>query len=277
LYIAGACNGWLSTEDNVRRELSFLIALWKANLLAVMEFRASFLTQVIGMILNDGSYFIFWIIFFNRFQQIEGWQLNDMFLLFGVVAAAFGMAQYLFGNTWLLVDIIINGQLDYYLSLPRPVLLHVLASRSLSSGLGDAIYGFLSFFLARHITFDAFGRFILGVFLSAAILISFFVIVQSLTFWLGSVQLLAWNAQNAVVTFATYPTVLFDGIARFLLLTILPAGLIGAIPAEFVRSFSYLHLLELCCAVTFFFCLAVFLFYRGIRHYESGSAIQIQV
>ena len=261
----------------MRRELSFLLSLWKANLLAAMEYRAAFLTQVIGMFLNDGFYFVFWIIFFNRFQQIQGWKLSDMFLLFGVVAAGFGLAVYLFGNTWQLVDVIINGQLDYYLSLPRPVLLHTLASRSMTSGIGDAAYGFMSFFLAGQITLDTFGRFILGVFFSATILISFLVLVQSLAFWIGNAQLLASNVISAVITLSSYPSILFDSTARFLLLTILPAGLIGAIPAELVRSFSWLRLIELCGATLIFLSLAIYLFYRGLRRYESGSAIQIQV
>ena len=191
----------------MRREFSFLVALWKANLLAVMEYRASFITQVIGMCLNDGFYFIFWVIFFDRFKQIQGWNLNDMFLLFGLVAAGWGIAVYLFGNAWKLVDVIINGQLDYYLSLPRPVLLHVLASRSNSSGLGDTLYGLISFFMARQLTLDTFARFILGVVFSASILISFVIIVQSLAFWIGNAQLLASNALSAVITFSTYPSV----------------------------------------------------------------------
>ena len=33
----------------VRRELTFLLAVWKANLLAAMEYRAAFLTQVVGL------------------------------------------------------------------------------------------------------------------------------------------------------------------------------------------------------------------------------------
>jgi ABC-2 type transport system permease protein len=80
-----------------------------------------------------------------------------------------------------------------------------------------------------------------------------------------------------VITFSSYPIVLFDGTARFLLLTILPAGLIGAIPAELVRSFSWLRLLEFYAATMIFLSLAVFMFYRGLRRYESGSAIQTQV
>jgi ABC-2 type transport system permease protein len=269
-------NPWQSTEVDVQRELKFLLALWKANMLAAMEYRASFLTQVIGMILNDGFYFIFWIVFFDRFQQIQGWKLNDMFLLFGLVAAGYGLVVFFFGNTWSLVDVIINGQLDYYLSLPRPVLLHTLASRSISSGIGDTIYGFMSFFLAQQLSLDTFGRFLLGVFFSTTILISYLVLVQSLAFWVGNAKLLASNAMTAVITFSSYPTVLFDGPARFLLFTILPAGLVGAVPAGMVRSFSWLGLLELCAATMIFLFLAIFIFYRGLRRYESGSAIQTQ-
>jgi ABC-2 type transport system permease protein len=242
-----------------------------------MEYRASFFTQVIGMVLNDGFYFVFWIIFFDRFKQIQGWELSDMFLLFGLVATGFGLAVFFFGNTWLLVDVIINGKMDYYLSLPRPVLLHTLASRSLTSGLGDVLYGLMSFFFAGQLSPEAFGRFALGVLFSSTILISFLVIVQSLAFWVGNAQLIATNALNAVITFSSYPMVLFDNTARFLLLTLLPAGFIGAIPAEMVRSFSWLRLLELCGATMVFLSLAIFLFYRGLRRYESGNAIQAQV
>ena len=56
----------------MRRELIFLMALWKANLLAAMEYRVAFISQVVGMMLNNAIYFIFWIIFFDRFQEIQG-------------------------------------------------------------------------------------------------------------------------------------------------------------------------------------------------------------
>ena len=119
------------------RHLAFLLALWKTNLLSAMEYRVSFLTQMVGMMLNNAIYFVFWIIFFDRFEQIHGWDLVDMFFLFGVVATGFGAGTYLFGNAVTLSSLIANGQLDYYLSLPRPVLLHALASRSNASSIGD--------------------------------------------------------------------------------------------------------------------------------------------
>jgi len=261
----------------MRSELKFLLALWQANFLAAMEYRASFITQVVGMMLNNGVYFIFWVIFFDRFKEVGGWALPDMFLIFGLVAFAYGLGMLLFGNALLLSDVIARGQLDYYLSLPRPVLLHVLASRSRISSLGDMLYGLGSFLFAGQLTLAAFLRFGLGGIFSAIIFVSFFVIVHCLAFWMGNAQILSNQAMMALITFAIYPSTLFDQTVRFLLFTLVPALLVGAVPAEMVRVFTLERLGLLMLSSLFFLGLAIFLFYRGLRRYESGSAIQIQL
>jgi len=261
----------------MRRELTFLLALWKANLLAAMEYRVSFISQVVGMMLNNGVYFLFWVIFFDRFQQVRGWGLPDMFLLFGVVATGFGLGALLFGNVLSLSEIISGGRLDYFLSLPRSVLIHVLASRCISSGLGDATYGVISFLLARQYHVDSIFRFFLGSLLSMIIFLAFLVLVQSLSFWMGNATLLSDQATNAIITFSLYPITLFDGTAKLLLFTIIPAAFVGAIPAEFVRTSDWKQLIWLLLATLIFLTLAIFTFYRGLRRYESGSAIQPQV
>jgi ABC-2 type transport system permease protein len=261
----------------MRRELIFLLAIWKANLLAAMEYRVPFISQVVGMMLNNAIYFIFWVIFFDRFQAVQGWGLNDMLLLFGIVALGFGLGVYLFGNVMQLADVIAGGRLDYYLSLPRPVLLHVLASRSIASGLGDALYGLISFTLAGQYGPGSIARFIAGSLLAMTVFLSFLILVQSLSFWLGNTALLTQQAINAVLTFSLYPITLFDGTAKFLLFTLIPAAFIGAVPAEFVRSFSWTTLLQLLAGAVIFLSLAVFAFQHGLRRYESGSAVQIQV
>jgi len=265
-----------SHPPSLRREFTFLLALWKANLLAAMEYRVAFLSQVIGMMLNNGIYFLIWVIFFDRFQQVRGWGLDEMFLLFGIVAASYGLGTYLFGNVLTLADVIVSGRLDYYLSLPRPVLLHALASRSRTSGLGDLSYGIISFGVAGHCTPDAIARFALGTLLATTVFVSFLVLVQSLSFWMGNTSLLTVQAINAIVTFSIYPITLFDGTARLLLFTILPAAFIGAVPAEFVREFSWMRLAQLLGAALVALTGALCTFRRGLRRYESGSAIQTQ-
>lgn len=261
----------------MRSELRFLIALWTANLLAAIEYRAAFLTQVFGMILNNGAYFLFWVIFFDRFKEIRGWTLTEMFVLFGVAAAGFGLGVFLFGNMLNLSDIIAKGQLDYYLSLPRPVVIHVVASRSVSSGLGDFTYGVASFLIAGQLSIDSIARFLLSIFLVMIVLLSFMVLVHSLTFYIGNAAMLSQQFFNALITFALYPINLFEGSAKMILFLLIPAAFIGSVPAEFVKTASWSSLMQLLFAAATLLTLALFVFYRGLRRYESGSAIQIQL
>jgi ABC-2 type transport system permease protein len=259
------------------KELKFLTALWKTNLASAMEYRVAFISQSIGMILNDGVYFLVWIIFFDRFKDIRGWQLSDMFLVFGVSAGAFGLTGMLFGNAFNLGEIIVNGRLDYYLSLPRPTLLHVLASRAVPSGFGDFLYGFISFFASGQFSADGLGRFILALILAMAVFVSFLVIVQSLAFWLGTGGAVTDIAINAMVTFALYPITLFNNSAKLILFIVIPAAFMGAIPAGFVRGFSWSSLGLMFLAALGFLTLALSLFDLGLHRYESGSAIQVEV
>lgn len=258
-------------------ELKFLLAVWKANLLSIMEYRAAFLSQVIGMIANDFIYFAIWIIFFQRFKDVRGWGINDMYLTFGVLASSVGLVSMLFGNAINLSDIISKGRLDYYLSLPRPVLLHALASRTIASGMGDFTYGFISYGLSGYVTWDGFLRFLLATLLAATVFLAFLILIQSLAFWLGVMSNMSALAFNAIITFGIYPITLFDNYAKLILFTIIPAAFIGAVPAEFIRAFTWQTLAELLVGAGVFLLIAVTIFRLGLRRYESGSAIQVEV
>jgi len=170
------------------KELRFLLAVWKSNLLSAMEYRVSFLTQVLGMMLNDFMYFVIWIIFFQQFKDVRGWGVNDMYITYGILASSFGLMSMLFGNALYLSDIINKGRLDYYLSLPRPVLLHTISSRMIASGVGDFVYGFLSYGFSGTLTWDGLLRFMLATLLATVVFTAFFILLQSLAFWLGMIS-----------------------------------------------------------------------------------------
>jgi ABC-2 type transport system permease protein len=259
------------------REIKFLFSLWKTNLAATMEYRAAFISQSIGMILNDAVYFVIWIIFFDRFPSIRGWQLTDMFLVFGISASAFGLAGLLFGNAFNLGDIIVKGRLDYYLSFPRPTLLHVLASRISPSSFGDFLYGFISYFASGQFSPSGLVRFILGVAFATTVFVAFLVLVQSLSFWIGAGGVFISMAINAFVTFAIYPITLFNQAAKVILFLVVPAAFMGAIPAGFVKAFSWSTLALMLLGAAGFLTLSVLVFNAGLRRYESGSAIQVEV
>jgi ABC-2 type transport system permease protein len=261
----------------IMKELRFLLAVWKTNLLSIMEYRVAFLTQAVGMMLNNFIYFAIWIIFFDRFKEVRGWGIADMYITYGVLASAFGLVALLFGNAFTLSEIINQGRLDYYLSLPRPVLLHAISSRTIASGMGDFSYGFLSFALSGQFTWDGLLRFVLATLLAATVFVSFLVLVQSLAFWMGVITNLTGLAVNAMITFGIYPITLFDNYAKLILFTVIPAALIGAVPAAFIRTFTWQSLAELLAGAVIFLFLAVTIFRLGLKRYESGSAIQVEV
>lgn len=259
------------------KQIKFLFAVWSANLQSVMEYRVSFLAQAIGMLLNNFIYFAIWIIFFDRFQDVRGWGINDMYVTFGVLASAFGLVAILFGNAFTLSDVINNGRLDYYLSLPRPVLLHTVSSRMISSGMGDFTYGFLSYSVSGQFTWPGLLRFILAVLLAAVVFASFLILVHSLAFWAGVVSSFSNMMVNAIITFGIYPITLFDNYAKLILFTVVPAALMGAVPADFITQVTWQSLVQMLFGACIFLGLAILVFRLGLKRYESGSAIQIEV
>jgi ABC-2 type transport system permease protein len=142
---------------------------------------------------------------------------------------------------------------------------------------GDFAYGFLSFAISGQFSWEGLLRFILATFLAAAVFASFLILVQSLAFWMGVVNNLTNLIVNAMVTFGIYPITLFDNYAKLILFTLIPAAFVGAVPAEFIRGFSWQSLAQMLAGAVIFLFLAVTLFRLGLKRYESGSAIQVEV
>jgi len=157
------------------------------------------------------------------------------------------------------------------------VLLHAVASRMIASGMGDFTYGFISYGLSGYFSWDGLLRFLLATLLAAVVFAAFLILIQSLAFWLGIMSNLSALALNAMLTFGIYPITLFDNYAKLILFTIIPAALMGAVPAEFIRTFTWQTLAELLVGAVAFLLIAVSIFRLGLRRYESGSAIQVEV
>jgi ABC-2 type transport system permease protein len=261
----------------LRSELLFLIELWKANLSSAMEYRASFISQVLGMMINNAIFFVFWILFFERFREVGGWKMQDMVLLFSITTTGFGMGFGLFGNASMVAELIAAGRLDYYLTLPRNALLHMLASRSVLSAWGDLIFGVMVFFFSGHRSLPETVLWLIASLCSGTVIICASALFGCLSFWMGNATTLATQASNALLTLALYPRDVFHGGVRVLMLTVLPAAFIGSVPLDVVKTGSWSGAIGL-VGVACFFALALWLvFNRGLRRYESGSAINVNL
>lgn len=262
----------------LKNELLFLRTLMAMNISSAMEYRASFISQIVGMFLNNGIYLLFWLLFFDRFGRVRGYEIGDIYLLFAIVALGYGLAYMFAANTGtVLAGMIAQGKLDYYLVLPRHLLTHVIFSRMSVSTIGDVSFGLIAYlFTGRFHPLDLL-FFLVSSVLGGAVLAAFSVIAGSLAFFMGNAQQVSLQATNAAVTFALYPNSLFSGMTRVLLYTLIPAGFVGAVPVEIVKGRDVTLLAALLGVAVLAWLLAAAVFYGGLRRYESGSAINVNL
>lgn len=258
------------------RTLRFFTYYFGVNLAAALEYRASFLTQAVGMFTNDLVFAVFWLLYFAKFQNVGGWQLGDVALVWAVAATSIGLATAVFGNCNRLATIVVQGQLDYYLGLPRDALVHVLVSRSGLAGWGDVCFGLFAYALFGRLDPAGIGLYLGLVVISLVVYVSFMVIAGSLAFWMGSAEAAAFQAQQAVITFSLYPGAMFHGWMRILLFTAIPAGFISHIPVELLRSFDPTLFMALLGAAVASAGLAVGVFHVGLKRYESGNLVTLR-
>lgn len=257
--------------------LKFFMAYIKTNLQSAMEYRTNFLVQAIGMFINDIAWLIFWMLFFAKFPAVNGWVFNDVILMYSIITIGFGVATLIFGNWRYMAEIIIKGNLDYYLALPKPPLLHMLISRSNFSGVGDFLFGLALLVFAVPLSFQSAVLLLILLAMSFLILLHFAVILGSLTFFIGGTGKTQETLLFSIITFSSYPFGAFEGLVKALLLTAIPVGFITGIPVEIMKSFNPALMMYMAVATVVIVALAHAIFRIGLKRYESGNLINVRV
>lgn len=258
-------------------ELRFALALLAMNLKSSFALRGAFWLQAGFMVANNVLYFAFWWIFFDRFEEVRGWQVRDVSALFGIVAMGFGAAVVFAGGMRELSRCVMDGDLDAYLTLPKSPLLHVVGSRTYASGWGDLCSGALFLLVSGRVTAETWPLAIVAVLCSAVVFVASGILIHSLAFWLGRIEAIARQAWDFLITFSIYPRPLFAGFLKILLFTLLPAGFIGYLPYELLRDFEWTGLLAAVGGALFYGALSLFVFGAGLRRYESGNRFGVRI
>jgi ABC-2 type transport system permease protein len=251
--------------------LAFGRALVATNLKASLALRGAFAAQVLFMMLNNFTFFVFWWVLMQRTPSLRGWRLADIQVLFGVVAAGYGVTVTLAGGVRYLGQAIEDGLLDTLLTQPKPVLMHALGLRLQPSGFGDVLSGVLFVLSSGQASWRTAPVVVLAIVASAVVFGACGIVFFSLAFWVGRVETAARQVWELLLTFSLYPEPLFGGTLRLALFTVLPAGFVGYLPARVVRDGSVQNVAVLVLGAVVYLALAIQVFERGLRRYASGS------
>lgn len=259
------------------RHLGLIGAYARFQFRAAYAFRTSFWSQVASMFLNDGVWIAYWILFFRRFPNLAGWHENDLLFIWGVAATSFGIVAVVFGNALNLQSIIQTGELDIYLSCPKPVLLHALISRQSTTGWGDILFGLaVLLFVTPHSLAGIAWTFV-SLVASAALLLGFVILTQTVGFWTGGAGALGLQLSNAFLSFQTYPPSIFHGwAAKFVIFILIPSGIAAMLPLSVLHGeWPWLPPAALALGL-FWLWMARTVFYAGLRRYTSGNRITVR-
>lgn len=248
----------------------------KYNIMREMVNKVTFLTNVGFMVLNNATFLVQWIILLRLREDVGGYTMREIMLLWGLTATSFGLSHILFARVFSLSELIIKGKLDSFLVQPKNVLVSVLTSSTDISAIGDFLYGVVIVCICRP-GVGGFFLFLLFAVTGAVIFTSFALLLGSLSFWFVRMDMVQDQMVMNIVSFATYPDGIFNGVTRFLLYFVIPAGMTVWHPVHMLVRFEAGMLFTVLGYAGGLTALAVAVFYKGLKRYASGNLMEARL
>ncbi len=104
----------------MRYYLSLYFRLIGAQVRSEMQYRTSFIADLLGNLLVTGLDFAMVVILLNRFSTIGGWALAEVAFLYGTSAVSFSLAELCAGLFDDFDNLVVRGEFDRLLIRPLP-------------------------------------------------------------------------------------------------------------------------------------------------------------
>ena len=261
----------------VKSFLRFFWSLFKTNIANVYSLRANFWIEMAMMMVNNIFFTMVWLLLFNSFQEINGWDIRHMILMLGITMSAYGVYAFCFRGTadWL-AGYIDRGELDTFILQPRNILLSVAGSKSAPSALGDFATGVIFMLFSGFATLSALPFILLSLIAGAFVFLAVGIFVGTMAFYVKDSE--GWGNQimNIFIFITTQPGSIHTGSIRLFLMFIFPAGMLTFLPVELITNPTWSGVFGLVGIAAGFFAASVWFFYRGLRRYESGNSFGVR-
>lgn len=254
----------------VKNQIRVCLLSVKYNIMREMINKVTFLTNIGFMMLNNAAFIIQWLILLHIREEVGGYTMKEVMLLWGLAASTYGFSHIFFARAFSLPELIINGKLDSYLVQPKNVLFGVITSSTNTSAIGDLLYGLVLVCLFCFSIKRLF-LFLLFTVTGAVILTAYAVLLGSLSFWFVRADVFGYNMVNSMISFATYPDGIFDGATKVILYYVIPVGVEIYMPVHIMRNFDPAGLFFVMGYAVLLFAAAAAFFYRGLKRYTSSN------
>jgi len=258
------------------KELKFAWYAISMNLKNSAELRTSFLMSVVGMALNNIAFIAIWCVFAKVVGNIGGWTVMDVVAMQGITALNFGVVFSLLNGVEKISLYVGSGSFDRFILSPKNLLSRVLVSSLGISAIGDALFGVIClgvYITFVHLSAINFVFMFMGLITSTCLLFAVMLLVQTVSFYVLDPRTATRGLFELFFTPTLFHGGAFQGWMRFVFTFIIPSLLVGALPVEVVKSVSWPQMGLMAVLSLLWLILAVKLFYRGVKRYESANLV----
>jgi ABC-2 type transport system permease protein len=248
-----------------------------------MEYRASFVLNVIAAALLTATDFLVIAVLFAHLPQLAGWSLAEVAFLYGITGIAFAFADMAIGHLYDAQELIRTGEFDVVLLRPAGTLFQMVAADFQLRRLGKALQAFVVLVLALSsldIAWDV-GRvaMMFAIVVSAtAIFAALYIVGAALTFWLIGGGEFAASFTYGGQHMSSYPMNVFGPWLRRLFGYLFALAFVGYLPALYILDkpdpLNLPEFLRYLSPVVAAFALlaARALWHVAVRHYRSTGS-----
>ena len=258
-----------------------------AQVRAQMQYRTSFVLEMLAQFVSNVLDFVVVIIFFSRLEALGGWTLPEIGLLYGMSSVAFGVCDMVIAGldyAYFGPNMVKRGEFDRVLIRPINVFLQVLTVQFTLKRLGRIGQGAIVLvwaLLALHLAWPPLHWLYLLVMIVAGAFFfaGLFVFGSGLSFWMVD-SLEVMNTLTYGGQFLTqYPLTIYGDFLRSFFTFVIPMAFINYYPALWlldkpdplggpIRLFAWLA--PFICGLIF--AAGVQVWRRGVRHYTSTGS-----
>ena len=212
-------------------------ALVTASIRGQMQYRLNFLFDIGFGLMFQGIGFVFILIVLGQFEEIGGWTLAEVALLYGMRLTSHGLWVITFSRLFAIDRIVRDGEFDRMLTRPLPMMLQLMFGAFRLPAIGDLLGGVLvlGWALTRvEIAWSpGLALFFIAALVGGAMIDGAFQLgPAAITFRTLDSFPLRWLFDDLFNRFGGYPLSIFGPGTRAALMWIVPVGFVAWLPAS---------------------------------------------
>lgn len=272
-----------SASADILADLSLYLHLTAADVRAQMQYKASFLINVVGSFFSLLLEFAVILVLFGRFPQMAGWSVGEVAFLYGLASMSFGLAEMVSGGFDRFSTLIVQGTFDQIMVRPVDPFVQLFSREFQLRRLGRIAQGLAAFLVANWLVgiyWTAPKLIYLPVVLAsgAVLFASIFIIGATLCFWTVQSIEIVNVFTNGGTEMASYPMDIYADWFRRFFIFVIPLAFVTYFPALYFLGrpdglgmpgfFPFLPPV----VATIFFVVARAIWGVGVRHYQSTGS-----